>query len=83
MKGTITKTAGALCVAAAAFQRPAAQTPENWQFGLQIYGWFPSISGTTFRTRAPTASRSMPTTSLTSSSCSWARSRRALSVMFR
>ena len=49
MNGTIRKAVGALCVAATALvpAGAAAQTSENWQFGLQIYGWFPSIGGKT------------------------------------
>ena len=48
MKGTIKKTAGALCIAAALVPAcAAAQTPDDWQFGFQIYGWFPAIDGRT------------------------------------
>lgn len=35
---------GAMLMAASTVV-PAAESSEDWQFGLNIYGWFPSISG--------------------------------------
>ena len=62
MKGTITKAAGALCLAATALMSSGAnaQTPNDWQFGLQLYGWFPTIGGkTTFPHDTPPSSISV------------------------
>ena len=61
MKGAITKTACALCLAVGLLPAAAdAQAPNDWQFGLQIYGWFPSISGkTTFPHDSPPSSISV------------------------
>jgi hypothetical protein len=45
---TSTSIAAALsALALAAPTHSAAQAAENWQMGLSVYGWFPSVKGTT------------------------------------
>jgi hypothetical protein len=48
MKRMIRGMAAALCITAALLPvSAAAQTSDKWQFGAAIYGWFPSIDGST------------------------------------